>query len=58
MEKPFDPNMHQAVMQEETDDYEEGIVIKELQKGYMLHERLIRPAMVVVSKAITKNENK
>ncbi len=57
-EQPFDPNLHQAVMQEETGEYEEGIVIKELQKGYLLHERLIRPAMVVVSKAVIKEEKK
>lgn len=51
LEKPFDPSFHQAVLQEETDEHPEGTVIKELQKGYMLHDRLIRPSMVVVSKA-------
>ncbi len=49
--KPFDPNFHQAVMQEASDEHPEGTVLKELQKGYLLHDRLIRPAMVVVSKA-------
>jgi len=48
--KTFDPNFHQAVMQEETEDYLENTVIHELQKGYMMHDRLLRPAMVVVSK--------
>jgi molecular chaperone GrpE len=48
--KTFDPNFHQAVMQEETEDHPENTVIHELQKGYMMHDRLIRPAMVVVSK--------
>ncbi|MFC1915676.1 nucleotide exchange factor GrpE [Chloroflexota bacterium] len=43
--KPFDPNIHEAVRQ---DKGEEGIVIEELQKGYMLHDRVIRPTMVVV----------
>ena len=50
LEKPFDPNFHQAVMQEETDKHSQNTVIKELQKGYILNERLLRPAMVVVSK--------
>ncbi len=48
--KTFDPNFHQAVMQEETEDHPENTVIHELQKGYMMHDRLLRPAMVVVSK--------
>lgn len=47
--KPFDPAFHQAVMQEETDGHPENIVTNEMQKGYMMHDRLIRPAMVVVS---------
>ena len=51
LEKPFDPAFHQAVLQEETDEFPEGVVIKELQKGYLLHDRLVRPSMVVVSKA-------
>lgn len=46
----FDPNFHQAVTREETDTVPENIVTKVLQKGYLLHDRLIRPAMVVVSK--------
>ncbi len=49
-EKPFDPSYHQAVMQEESDDFSDNTVIKELQKGYLLHDRLLRPSMVVVSK--------
>ena len=50
LERPFDPNFHQAVSQEESDRYPEGTVTKELQKGYMLRDRLLRPAMVLVSK--------
>ncbi len=46
----FDPSFHQAVMQEESDDEKEGTILKELQKGYLLHDRLIRPSMVVVAK--------
>lgn len=53
--KAFDPNFHQAVMQQETAEHPENIVLKEMQKGYILHDRLIRPAMVVVSKAAAKN---
>jgi molecular chaperone GrpE len=48
--QPFDPTFHEAVMQEETDDFAENAVVHELQKGYLIHERLLRPAMVVVAK--------
>jgi molecular chaperone GrpE len=47
----FDPNVHMAVMHESSPDHREGEVIGELQKGYMLHDRLLRPAMVKVAKA-------
>jgi molecular chaperone GrpE len=47
----FDPNVHMAVMHEESPDHREGEVISELQKGYYLHDRLLRPAMVKVAKA-------
>jgi len=46
---PFNPEFHQAVMTVETDEYEEGIVVEVLQKGYMLKDKVIRPAMVKVS---------
>ena len=46
----FDPTFHEAVMQEETDDVDENTVINELQKGYLIHDRLLRPAMVVVAR--------
>ncbi len=49
--KLFDPVFHQAVMQEEADDVAENTVLKELQKGYLIHDRLLRPAMVIVSRA-------
>ncbi len=48
--EPFDPNFHQAISEQEDNTLEPGSVLKELQKGYMLNERLIRPAMVLVSK--------
>lgn len=48
--EPFDPNFHEAVSQGEDDSLEPGIILHELQKGYTLNRRLIRPAMVVVNK--------
>ena len=47
----FDPNIHQAVMHEDSPEHREGEVIGELRKGYMLNARLLRPAMVKVAKA-------
>lgn len=47
--EPFDPHLHQAVMQVETDEYESNVVVEELQRGYKLHERVIRPSMVKVN---------
>jgi molecular chaperone GrpE len=55
--KTFDPSLHQAVMQEEGEGYPDNTVSKELQKGYMIHDRLLRPAMVVVSKKKAEPEN-
>jgi len=52
----FDPSFHEAVMQEESEEHGENTVLKELQKGYMIHDRLLRPAMVIVSKAKAKAE--
>jgi molecular chaperone GrpE len=46
----FDPNFHEAVSEQEDDRAEPGTVLKELQKGYLLNKRLIRPAMVIVNK--------
>jgi len=51
---PFDPTYHQAVMQEESEDHPDNTVIKELQKGYTIHDRLLRPSMVVVAKAASE----
>jgi molecular chaperone GrpE len=47
----FDPNFHQAVIHETSDAHREGEVMEELQRGYMLGDRLLRPAMVKVAKA-------
>ena len=50
LQQPFDPNLHEAVMQESSDAVPANAVVKELQKGYLLRDRLLRPSMVVVSK--------
>lgn len=47
--KPFDPHIHQAVVQEPSDEHDSGTVITVMQKGYQLKDRVIRPAMVKVS---------
>ncbi|MDQ7031287.1 MAG: nucleotide exchange factor GrpE [Desulfonauticus sp.] len=52
----FDPNIHEAMGQEERDDVEEGQVCHMYQRGYKLHDRLLRPARVIVSKKCAKNE--
>ncbi len=57
LNKKFDHNLHQAMLEIETDE-EEGIVVQEIQSGYTMHERLLRPSMVGVSKKTQKNEEK
>ncbi|MBR8659312.1 nucleotide exchange factor GrpE [Anoxybacillus sediminis] len=47
--QPFDPNVHQAVMQAQDPAYESGVVVEEFQKGYLFKDRVIRPAMVKVN---------
>jgi molecular chaperone GrpE len=53
----FDPTFHEAVMQEETDEYPDNTVINVLQKGYLIHDRLLRPSMVVVTKFKEKKDD-
>jgi molecular chaperone GrpE len=48
--QPFDPTVHEAVMQKETPDAPEGQVVQQIRKGYKLRDRLLRPAAVVVAK--------
>ena len=58
-DKKFDPNLHQAMTEVEDKNYEPGTIVQEIQTGYMLGERLLRPALVGVAKNITsKNEEK
>ncbi|MEX2461764.1 MAG: nucleotide exchange factor GrpE [Paenibacillaceae bacterium] len=47
--QPFNPDYHQAIMQVESEAHEEGVIVEEIQKGYMLKDKVIRPAMVKVS---------
>ena len=47
--QPFDPNQHEALMTEPSTEYESGIVIRELQAGYRIGDRVIRPALVYVA---------
>jgi len=47
--QPFNPEYHEAVMKVEDEEHEEGIVLEELQKGYMFKDKVLRPAMVKVS---------
>ena len=54
--KPFDPNFHEAVTQAASEEYEEGIVMDQISKGYMLNNRLLRASKVVVSKGKPKEK--
>jgi molecular chaperone GrpE len=47
--KPFDPNLHEAVMQQPSPDHEPGAVLQVLQQGFQIHDRVLRPASVIVS---------
>ena len=56
LNEKFDHNLHQAMMEIENDDLEPGTIVQELIPGYTLHDRLLRPAMVGVSKKLKKND--
>ena len=56
--KKLDPNLHQAMMEIEDSDKEPGTIIQEIQKGYIIKDRLLRPSLVAVSKKPEKNEEK
>ena len=55
--KKLDPNIHQAMMEIENDQKEPGTIIQEIQKGFMMKDRLLRPALVGVAKKFEKNKN-
>jgi molecular chaperone GrpE len=56
--KKLDPNLHQAMMEIEDDQKDTGTIVQEIQKGFMMKDRLLRPSLVGVSKKTIKNEEK
>ena len=52
---PFDPNVHDAIGFSHQDDIEENIITKEIRKGYMLNNKVLRPSLVLISRKIVKN---
>ena len=56
--KKLDPNLHQAMMEVEDKNKEPGTIVQEIQKGYKMKDRLLRPSLVAVSKKPQKNEEK
>ena len=54
--KKLDPNLHQAMMEIEDDDKDSGVIVQEIQKGFMMKNRLLRPSLVAVSKKVEKKE--
>ena len=56
--KKLDPNFHQAMMEVEDDTKEPGTIVQEIQKGFMIKDRLLRPSLVAVSKKRDKSEKK
>ena len=58
LNKKLDPNLHQAMMEIEDDQKEPGTIVQEVQKGFMIKDRLLRPSLVGVSKKIENKDNK
>ncbi len=58
IDKKFDPNFHQAMLEIESDSKDPGTVIEEIQKGYMMKGRLLRPSLVGVAKKLEKKGEK
>ena len=58
LNKKLDPNLHQAMMEIEDDQKEPGTIVQEVQKGFMIKDRLLRPSLVGVSKKTEKKEDK
>ena len=56
--KKLDPNLHQAMMEVEDENKEPGTIVQEIQKGYIMKDRLLRPSLVAVSKKPEKNQEK
>ena len=58
LNKKLDPNLHQAMMEIEDDQKEPGTIVQEVQKGFMIKDRLLRPSLVGVSKKTVKKDDK
>ena len=58
LNKKLDPNLHQAMMEIEDDQKEPGTIVQEVQKGFMIKDRLLRPSLVGVSKKLEKKDEK
>ena len=58
IDKKLDPNFHQAMMEVEDDEKEPGTIVQEIQRGFMMKDRLLRPALVAVSKTTESNKQK
>ena len=58
IDQKLDPNLHQAMMEVEDDKQEAGTIVQEIQKGFMMKDRLLRPSLVCVSKKTQKNDEK
>ena len=58
VDKKLDPNLHQAMMEVEDNNKEPGTIVQEIQKGFKMKDRLLRPSLVAVSKKVEKNEEK
>jgi molecular chaperone GrpE len=53
---PFDPNVHQAIAQQPSNDFPAGTVLIETSRGYLMHDRVVRPSMVIVSTGPAQTE--
>ena len=58
LDKKLDPNLHQTMMEVEDNNKEPGTIVQEIQKGFKMKDRLLRPSLVAVSKKTEKNEEK
>ena len=58
LNKKLDPNLHQAMIELEDDQKEPGTIVQEVQKGFMIKDRLLRPSLVGVSKKVEKKDEK
>jgi len=58
VDKKLDPNLHQAMMEVEDNNKEPGTIVQEIQKGFKMKDRLLRPSLVAVSKKTEKNDEK